>query len=199
MPAPSAVATVVHHAAVPVASAPPAWAALCDDESVEARCLRFAILTACRSGEARGLTWAELDLEAAMWTVPAARMKARREHQVPLSPSAMELLGKLPRGKPADLVFRSVATDGLITARLLQNAMARAGVDATVHGWRSSFRDWAAEAGHPFELAEAALAHATGSAVVQAYLRSKLVEQRRPMMVAWADFLDKQRGIPTGS
>lgn len=190
LPAPSAVATITHHAAVPVASAPQAWASLCQDESVEAHCLRFVVLTACRSGEARGLTWAELDLEAALWAIPSGRMKARREHQVPLSPQAVALLKKMPMGKPEDLVFASVATGGLITARLLQNAMRRAELDATVHGWRSSFRDWAAEAGHPFELAEAALAHASGSAVVQAYLRSKLTEQRRPMMGAWAEFLE---------
>lgn len=156
--------------------------------------LTFLILTACRSGEARGATWAEIDLEAAVWTISKERMKADREHSVPLTPAVVALLRR-QQGLHGELVFPSVR--GLLTSDMTLTAFLRrqnahsdtAGRVATAHGFRSSFRDWAAENGHERDLAEHALAHAVGTPTERAYQRSKLLAQRRPMMEAWADFV----------
>jgi integrase len=159
-------------------------------ESVAARALEFLIMTAARSNEVRGVQWVEVDLESRVWTVPGSRMKSGRTHRVPLSSGAMELLESI---KPAErgghlLVF---PRPGRRPRPLASWAMASFVESATVHGFRSSFRDWCAEVAQaPREIAEACLAHATGSAVERAYLRTDVLERRRKLLEAWSAFLD---------
>jgi integrase len=156
-----------------------------------ARALEFLILTAARSGEVRGAAWAEIDLKDKVWTIPAARMKAGREHRVPLSPAAVSLLEDLPRMAGTDLVFPS-GRGGMLSDRTLLAALRRMGTDVTAHGFRSTFRDWCGEyTNFPREVAEAALAHSVGDATEQAYRRADALEKRRKLMDAWAKFCAK--------
>lgn len=155
--------------------------------------LELIVLTAARSGEAFDAVWPEFDEAAAVWTVPAPRMKAGREHRVPLSRQVLELLPRIrATAAPGDRVFAYVGRGslrGLPRASCLR-LMQRLGLPGTVHGFRSSFRDWASEvAGAPFEVAEMALAHSTSDATVAAYARSTLFERRRALMQAWADYV----------
>ena len=152
-----------------------------------AACLRFLVLTAARSAEARGATWAEVDLDARCWTVAAARTKSGREHRVPLSGAAVTLL-EARRGEHPVYVFASDRTGRPLSPESLRTVVQRA-AGATVHGFRSSFRDWAGDTGQPRELAEAALAHVSGDATEQAYARSDLFARRRVVMDAWAAYL----------
>lgn len=159
-------------------------------------CLQLVILTAVRSGEARAATWDEIDIEARTWTIPATRMKAGAEHRVPLSDAAVAVLDKarvLADGSP--LVFPSPMKRGHSLSDMALTKMLRDSDLAertTVHGFRSSFRDWCAETGKPREIAEAALAHTVGG-VEGAYFRSDLFERRRRLMGAWAAFLAGDR------
>lgn len=165
-------------------------------EDVTRHLLEFTILTAARSGETRGMTWSEVDLTTATWTLPAERMKAKVVHRVPLSERAIELLrARRALGKHPELVFPSpsgsMLTDMALTKFLRTH---KAGSDvpervATAHGFRSSFRDWASETGVPRDLAERALAHTIRNAVEAAYHRTDLLEQRRDVMEAWANHL----------
>jgi integrase len=157
-----------------------------------ARALELLILTAARSGEVRGAVWSEIDMESGVWTVPAARMKAHKEHRVPLSRPALALLKSLPRIEDNALLFPA-PRGGVMSDMTMTAVLRRLEVDdATVHGMRSSFRVWTQDhTSYPREMAEVALAHAVGSAVEQAYARSDMLERRRKMMQAWADFLDK--------
>ncbi|WP_129562585.1 tyrosine-type recombinase/integrase [Paraburkholderia dokdonensis] len=156
----------------------------------------FAILTAARSGEVRGATWGEFDLDAAVWTIPGTRMKAGEPHRVPLSSAALALVKHLRESKQHEtLVFPSprgkVLSDMTLTA-LLRRVKAKSdtpGRVATLHGFRSSFRDWASEQGYARDLAERALAHTVANKVEAAYHRTDLCEQRRPMMEQWARHL----------
>jgi integrase len=158
-------------------------------EGMGARALEFAILTAARSGEVRGSTWSEIDLEAGIWTVPAARMKAGKEHRVPLSKAAVDLLKSLPRIAGNDLVFPA-ARGGKLSDMALSAVLRRMDVPATPHGFRSTFRDWVSErTAYPGDMAEMALAHAIGSKVEAAYRRGDMFERRRKMMDDWAAFL----------
>lgn len=158
--------------------------------------LEFIILTACCSGEARAMTWDELDFEGAIWTIPAARMKARAAHRVPLSPRALEILRFMASERDgSSYVFKSrkggVLSDMTLT-KILRDAAIPSdtpGRTATVHGFRSTFRDWASENGRPRDLAERALAHTIKNAAEAAYHRTDLLDQRRPMMVQWADWV----------
>ena len=157
------------------------------------RCLRFTVLTAARSGEARGATWDEVDLDSRTWTVPAERMKAGREHQVPLSDPAVEALRRAQDlSDDSGLVFPSPRTgDGLsdmaLTKCLRDNGLADR---ATVHGFRTSFKTWAMEqTDTPWAVGETALAHSLGNSTEQAYARSTLFERRRALMQQWADYL----------
>ena len=153
-------------------------------------CLRFIVLTAVRSGEARGATWAEIDMDAATWTIPVKRMKAGGEHRVPLSDAALALLRQASRFSDAaddDLIFPS-ATGRVLSDNTLSKLLRENGIRGTVHGMRSAFRDWCAETGQPREIAEAALAHTVGG-VEGAYFRSDLFDRRRDLMQAWADYL----------
>nr|WP_255476592.1 site-specific integrase [Geminicoccus flavidas] len=153
-----------------------------------ARALAFAILTAARSGEVRGMTWAELDLGAAVWTVPAYRMKAHKEHRVPLSKAALALLGK--PGAPDELVFPGTRNRPLSDMTLAAVLKRMGRTDLTVHGFRSSFRDWAGEASsHPREVIEAALAHRLKDKAEAAYARGDLLAKRRALLEDWVAFL----------
>jgi integrase len=188
---PSKVAPVVHHKALPVAEVGAFMHRLRKVGGMGARALEFAILCASRSGEVRGATWAEIDLAAKLWTIPPERMKAKREHRVPLSDAAVELLNKLPRIAGCDLVFPS-ASGKPLSDMTLSAVTRRMDVDAVPHGIaRSTFRDWAGDhTAYPRDLCEAALAHAAGGTEA-AYRRSDGVERRRPMMQDWAKFLAK--------
>jgi len=157
-----------------------------------ARALEFAILTAARSGEVRGATWSEIDLAAATWTVPASRMKAGKEHRVPLSKQAISLLSAQPRIEGTDLVFSGKKDNKPLSDMTLNALMRRMGVDAVPHGFRSTFRDWAAErTNYPHQLADMALAHAIGNKVEEAYRRGDMLAKRAQMMSAWAAFCDR--------
>ncbi len=192
LPKPGKVRAVEHHAALPWQDAPAFMAALARREGVAARALAFAILTAARSGEVRGLAWAEVDLETAVWTVPAARIKAGKEHRVPLTPAALALLPTL--GEPGALVFPSPAKVGSpLSDMTLAAVLKRMGRDdLTVHGFRSTFRDWAGEAtAHPREVIEAALAHRLKDRAEAAYARGDLFAKRRRLMEDWAAYLSR--------
>ena len=156
------------------------------------QCLRFIVLTAVRSGEARGATWAEIDVGARTWTIPASRMKAKVGHRVPLSAAALAVLGQAREiDDGSGLVFASprkpgrTLSDGTLSKILRENGLA-----CVVHGFRSSFRDWCAETGKPRETAEAALAHAVAG-VEGAYFRSDLFERRRHLMDSWGAFVSR--------
>ncbi len=188
-PKPGKLKRVQHHRAVPVAEAPAFMTELRKREGMAALALEFAILTAARSGEVRGATWAEVDMEARTWTVSAQRMKAGKAHVVPLTDDALELLKHVPRFEGSDHVFPS-ARGGALSDVSLSAVMRRMGVDATPHGFRSTFRDWCAEhTNYPRDVAEMALAHQIPSAVERAYRRGDLLEKRRRLMADWAKFL----------
>lgn len=180
-----------HLAALSYAEVPAFMAALAERKGISALALRFTILTAARSGEVRGARWSEIDLENAVWTVPGARMKAKKDHRVPLTTEALAVLEKV-RGLDKELVFpgqkRGRPMSDATLAAVLKR-MKRA--DVTVHGFRSTFRDWAAErTTFPREIAELALAHEVGSAVERAYRRSDLFAKRRQLMEAWARYCE---------
>jgi len=188
---PSRVAKVEHHRALAVGEVGAFMARLRKQEGQGAKALEFAILTAARSGEVRGATWAEIDLAAKVWTIPAERMKAGKEHRVPLSAAALELLNALPRMAGTDLVFPA-SRGGPLSDMTLSAVLRRMKVDAVPHGFRSAFRDWAAErTAYPNEVCEAALAHAVGNKVEAAYRRGDLFEKRSRLMADWAAFLAK--------
>jgi integrase len=193
---PRVAAPDVHLAAMPWRELPDFWSQLCEREAMSALCLRFAILTAARSGEARGARWSEIDLAGAVWTVPGERMKRGKPHRVPLSPAAIEILEQV-RGMDETFCFpspqraKSVGGKAMsdMAFKLLYQRMAVTGF--TSHGFRSAFRDWCSESAKADpELAEAALSHATGSAVTRAYARSDLFDRRRDLMEAWSRFVN---------
>ncbi len=192
LPARSKVAAVVHHAAVPWRHLPAMYERIATGGGISSRCLAFTILTAVRSGEARGCRWDELDLDAATWTVPGSRMKAGKPHRVPLSDPAMAILRDMqPHQRAADgLVFPGGVVGKPMSDVALNKALAAAGGDAfTVHGMRSTFRDWAAEAtSTPREIAESALAHTNKDKVEAAYMRGDHFDRRRVLMDAWAAY-----------
>jgi integrase len=186
LPARNKVRRVKHHAAMTYRDVPAFLTALADQPGVSPQALRFVILTAARTGEALGARWAEVD--AAVWTVLAERMKAGREHRVPLSGPALDILRELPR--EGEYVFPGMRHGRPLSQMALLMLLRRMGVEgATVHGFRSAFRDWAAEqTGFLREVIEAALAHANGDKVEAAYLRTDHFEKRRLLMAAWGDF-----------
>lgn len=155
-------------------------------DGIAARALEFAILCASRSNEVRGATWDEIDLKVAMWTIPAERMKMKREHRVPLSARAVEILEGLPRLEDSNTVFPG--RKGPMSDMTLAAVLKRMGRDdLTQHGFRSTFRDWAAEmTSYPSEVAEMALAHTVADKVEAAYRRGDLFEKRRRIMDDWA-------------
>ena len=177
--------------AMPYAELPAFMSRLADKGGMGALALRAAILTAARSGEVRGATWGELDLEAAVWTVPAERMKARRAHRVPLSSAAVALFREAASIKRAgtDLIFPASSGKAL-SDMTLTKVLRDMDAPFTVHGFRSTFRDWAAEqTSLPGEVAEAALAHVVPKAVEAAYRRTDFFDKRREIMESWSQFV----------
>ncbi len=192
-------AKVRHHAAVPYAEMPAFMTTLRQSESMGRLALEAAILTAARSGEVRLATWAELDLDGATWTIPAERMKAEREHVVPLSLPAVSLFRRMEAHRRDDtdaaLVFPGMKRGKPLSDMTLTKAMRDMGRAETPHGFRSTFRDWVAEqTTWPADLAEAALAHVVSDKTVAAYQRGSMLEKRRELMVAWADYCDGASG-----
>lgn len=191
---PSKVAKVEHHAALDVDSVSAFISALRKMEGMGARALEFAILTAARSGEVRGATWDEIDIKARIWTVPADRMKASKEHRVPLSKAVLKLIEALPRLEDSPYVF-AAPRGGMLSDMSLSAVMRRMEVDAVPHGFRSTFRDWAAErTAYPGEVVEMALAHTIGDKVEAAYRRGDLFDKRRRLMEEWATFCAQPSG-----
>ncbi|MGI4977206.1 MAG: tyrosine-type recombinase/integrase [Janthinobacterium lividum] len=207
LPSPRKVKAIGHHPALPWNAVGGFLAELRQREGVAARAVEMAILTACRSGEVRGMRWSEVDLDAAVWTVPGKRMKAGKLHRVPLSAAAVVMLRQMRAGQPgaAALVFPgakvgTALSDMSLTAVLRRmNTVAdgqtppwrdgATGEPITVHGFRSTFRVWAGErTPYPREVVEAALAHTLKDKVEAAYQRSDLMERRRPLMEEWATF-----------
>jgi integrase len=176
-----------HHPAMPYSDVPAFMATLRKREGIAARALEFGILTAARSGEVIGARWAEFDLDGAVWTVPAARMKAGKEHRIPLAPRALKIIKNIV-GLSGELVFPGGKPGRPLSAKALAKALRRMKVkNATVHGFRSTFRDWAAECTNfTNEVCEAALAHAISDKVEAAYRRGDLFDKRRKLMEAWA-------------
>ena len=185
-----------HHRAMAYSDLPEFMARLSEMPSPAARALRFTILTACRTSEALRMTWDEVDFDKAVWTVPAGRMKMQREHTVPLSDPALAILRDQHEARGRNpYIFAGARPRQPLTARSMPMLLRRLGVPVTVHGMRASFRMWAADVAHaPFELAEAALAHAVGNQTVAAYQRSSMLERRRPLMQAWGDFVTGKTG-----
>jgi integrase len=197
-----------HHAALPWQEVGAFMAALREQGGVAAKAVEFAILTACRSGEVRGATWAEIDLDAALWTIPAERMKAKRAHRVPLSTAAVKLLKTRQEQKLGELVFPGTKQDMPLSDMSMTKVIRRMNDGAiksgskvwkdsasdktvTVHGFRSSFRDWCSELvanSFPREVCEHALAHSLPDKVEAAYRRGDLIEKRTLLMQAWADY-----------
>ncbi len=191
LPARAKIARVVHHAALPWADLPTVMGNLENSVGTSALCLKFTILTAARSGEARGARWNEVDLGGKVWTVPASRMKAAQEHRVPLSDAALAILKVVEplKNAPDGLVFPGGRRDKPLSDVAVSKALAAVADGFTVHGMRSTFRDWAAErTNFPREVAEAALAHTNRDKVEAAYRRSDLFEQRARLMREWAKF-----------
>ena len=161
-------------------------------EATAALALEFCILTAARSGEVLGLQWSEIDLEKKIWTVPAERMKAGREHRVPLSGRAVSILKTLAKAKQNEFVFPGQAHNKPLSSMAMEMMLRRMKiVDATVHGFRSSFRDWAGNVSNfPREVTETALAHFIGDKAEQAYRRSDALDKRRKLMDAWTNYCE---------
>jgi integrase len=185
-----------HHAAMPYGNLPAFMSSLMAREATAARALEFAILTAARSGEALGARWDEFDLKDAIWTVPAGRMKGGREHRVPLAPRALEIAQAMHEARISDFVFPGQKPGKPLSAMTLTLVLRRMKVDGvTVHGFRSAFRDWAAECTHVSnEVCEAALAHAIENKVEAAYRRGDLFGKRRQLMDAWATYCAAPKG-----
>lgn len=206
LPAANKVAKESNHPALQLDDAATWYADLRQRDGFPARALEFLALTAARSGEVRGAEWDEIDLERALWIVPASRMKMQREHRVPLTKEAVALLKALPRLDDCNLVFPS-ARGGMLSDMTLSMLMRRQHTvaveselpgyldrvskrPAVPHGLRSTFRDWAAERTQfPGDMAEVALAHRINNVVEAAYRRGDMIEKRRRMMADWADFL----------
>lgn len=188
LPARAAVAPVEHHTSLDYSEIPEFWLSLQKQLGMGARALALCILTATRSGEVIGARWDEIDLDKAIWVIPAARMKARQEHQVPLSPAAVSLLRDLPR--TGDFCFPGQKQGEHISNMTMTAVLKRMDVEATAHGFRSSFRTWAAEkTDFPHEVCEAALAHTVADKVVAAYQRGTFFEKRRALMQKWASYI----------
>ena len=180
-----------HHKALAAAEVPATLAAIGTANVYEPvkLALRLLTLTAARSNEVRGMTWAEIDMDARTWTVPADRMKGNRTHRVPLSDAALDVLNRASAiAMSSELVFPA-PRGGKLTDYSLSRVFSELGIGGTVHGMRSTFRDWAAESGVEHDAAELALAHVEGSSVVKAYKRTDLYERRVPVMAEWAEYV----------
>ncbi len=179
---------VEHHAAAGWQDIPALYARLSQNPSIPAHCLQLLILTAVRSNEASGAKWDEINLEAAVWTIPGERMKNGKPHRIPLSPAAIGLLEAVQPWGRDGLVFPGQGR-GFVNQSTILRLLQKLAPNVTVHGFRSSFRVWAEENGWPSSVAEAALAHTNPNRVEAAYQRSDLFERRRELMDAWAEFV----------
>ena len=184
---------VEHFAALPYAEIGPFMTALRLQEGNAARALELVILTAARTSEVINAHWSEIDLDAKVWTIPAERMKAKREHRVPLSDAAVKLLKAMLERSEGEYVFAGGKPDKPLSSMAMLALLERMGRDdLTVHGFRSTFRDWAAEStNHPREVAEAALAHVISDKTEAAYRRGDLFEKRRKLMQQWAQHCNR--------
>lgn len=181
-----------HHAALGYDAVPAFMADLRGRAAVAARALEFVILTAARSGELLGATWDEIDIEKKIWTIPAERMKAGREHRVPLSSRAMEIIDEMAKLGTEGFVFPGPKPKKPLSTMAMAMLLRRMKANVTVHGFRSTFRDWASETtGFSHEVCEMALAHTIGNKAEAAYRRGDLFEKRRRLMEAWAGYCAK--------
>jgi integrase len=190
LPSKGKVQAIEHHTALPYSAVGAFMSQLRGRSNISARALEFLILTGARSGEVLGATWDEIDLRGEVWTVPASRMKSGREHRVPLSGGAVAVLRQMEAIQQSDFVFPGVGGRrlGINALHGLLDHMGRR-QETSVHGFRSTFRDWVAErTSFPREIAELALSHSVGSDVEQAYRRSDMFDKRRKLMDAWAEF-----------
>ena len=203
LPKRSKVAAVRHHTALPYDDLPAFMASLRTQTGNAARALEFCILTASRTGETIGARWDEIDVQAKLWTIPPARMKARREHRVPLPQQAMAILRQMQAHAEAEFVFPGDKPNRPLSSMALLMLLRRMKRDdLTVHGFRSTFRDWAAERTmFPSEVAEMALAHTLSDKVEAAYRRGDLFDKRKLLAETWANFCESQpverAGMPT--
>ena len=184
-----------HYPSMPYDQIPGFMAKLRADDTISSKAVQFAILTAARPGEVMGATWAEIDLSVGLWVIPPARMKGAREHRVPLTAACVKLLSELHDHRMGSFVFPSPrGRDNPLTYTALRRALERIGADdITAHGFRSTFRTWAAEeTNFPSEIAEQCLAHLVGSEVERAYRRGDALEKRRALMEQWSAFLDQR-------
>ena len=197
LPSPKKLQKVEHHPAVPYQMIGDFMSKLRANESISAKAVEFLILTAVRSGSVRQAEWSEIDYNKKLWVIPAEHTKAKQEHRVPLQPQAIKLLKSLHKMAGSNIVFTSPTGKELSDMALsqLMRGMRDRGeltVDAVPHGFRSTFRDWAAEqTAYPDEIRKAASGHTVGDAVKEAYQRTDLLEKRRKLMLEWANFLDK--------
>jgi integrase len=183
-----------HFAALPYRDVPDLMAMLRVHSGVRERALEFLILTASRSAEARGAQWAEIDTAAKVWTIPGERMKSGKPHRVPLSPRALAIIEQTQLLRRNEYLFPGAQRESL-TEHPMRDLLKRWGLTVTVHGFRSSFRDWCREqTSYPREVAEQALAHTVGDQTERAYARGDLLEPRRRLMTAWADYCSKPVG-----
>lgn len=186
--APTKTKVVKHHPALPYAGIGSFMEALTARPGIAAQALQYCILTAGRSGEVRGATWREIDLRKAEWTIPAERMKAGKEHRVSLSPRALEILQQLAIGHADEIIFKA-PRGGMLSDMTLGAVLKRMDVRVTVHGFRSTFRDWAGETtGFSREVIEHALAHQLKDKAEAAYARGTLMQKRQKLMDAWGSF-----------
>ena len=205
LPSPKKLQKVEHHPAVPYALMGEFMSKLRQKESISAKALEFLILTAVRSGSVRMAEWSEFDIDKKLWVIPAEHTKARQEHRVPLQPQAIKLLKSLPVMAGTNIVFASPSGKALSDMALsqLMRGMRERGeltVDAVPHGFRSTFRDWAAEqTAYPDEIRKVASGHAVGDAVKEAYQRTDLLEKRRNLMNEWGRFIDQPKAKQTGN
>ncbi|MGX0962614.1 integrase [Bradyrhizobium japonicum] len=177
-----------HHKAIPYKDVPAFMVKLRAMDGASAPAVEFTVLTAARSGETRGAVWSEIQDD--VWIVPPERMKGGREHRVPLVPRALEILERMKKRRTSDIIFPGFRDNRPLSDMSLSAVLRRLKVDATVHGFRSSFRDWAGDAtDFPRELAEAALAHLVGDETERAYRRGDALARRRELMEAWAAYL----------
>ena len=176
---------------MPYAEVPALIAGLRERETTHALALEFLILTAARAGEVLGARWEEIDMAAKVWVIPAARMKAGIEHRVPLSAAAMAIIERMADIRTGDFVFAGQRRGASLSDGAFRTLIPES---ATVHGFRSSFRDWCGnKTSFPREIAESALAHRAGDATEQAYRRGDALQKRSALMQSWADYCDGQQ------
>ena len=203
LPSPKKLQKVEHHPAVPYQMIGDFMSKLRKNDSISAKAVEFLILTAVRSGSVRQAEWSEIDYDKKLWVIPAAHTKAKQEHRVPLQPQAIKLLKSLPHLAGSNIVFPSPTGKALSDMALsqLMRGMRDRGeltVEAVPHGFRSTFRDWAAEqTAYPDEIRKAASGHTVGDAVKEAYQRTDLLEKRRQLMLVWGNYCDKVAQLST--